>query len=130
MVNAVLRGARRITSSVVRRISRIPDAIPRRILSREEKAITAQNDIFKDKHKGQRCFVIATGPSLKGQDIMPLESEITFVMSGFWKHAALDKWQPTYYCLCDPLYFDGSKTMKEFFKSVTDRSGRSTFFAP
>jgi len=105
----------------------IPDAA---LLTPEEQAITERNSIFKDKHKGQRCFVIANGPSLKTQDISPLENEITFVMSGFWQHPVIEQWQPTYYCICDPVYFDGSEPMKKFFASMTARSKQSTFFAP
>ena len=100
------------------------------LLTPEEQAITERNSIFKDKHKGQRCFVIANGPSLKTQDISPLENEITFVMSGFWQHPVIEQWQPTYYCICDPVYFDGSEPMKKFFASMTARSKQSTFFAP
>jgi hypothetical protein len=114
-------------SRFVRIAHAIPDAA---FLSPDERAITARNAIFKNKHQGQRCFVIATGPSLKTQDISPLENEITFVMSGFWQHPVLDRWQPTYYCLSDPVYFDGSEPMKKFFTSLTARSNQSTFFVP
>lgn len=92
--------------------------------------MVARNSVFKDKHKGRRCFVIATGPSLKTQDIAPLGNEITFVMSGFWKHTVTEHWQPNYYCLSDPIYFDGSETMKKFFESLTEQCPASTFFAP
>ncbi len=33
---------------------------------------------LKDKHKGQRCFIIGNGPSLKDIDLTLLENEITF----------------------------------------------------
>lgn len=92
--------------------------------------IVARNSVFRDKHKGRRAFVIATGPSLKSQDITGLEDEVTFVMSGFWKHPVLEHWQPTYYCLSDPIYFDGSAAMKNFFDDMTARAHASTFFAP
>src|SRR5690242_4618800 len=70
-------------------------------LTAAEAEIVARNSVFRDKHKGRRAFVIATGPSLKNQDITGLGDEITFVMSGFWKHSVLEHWQPTYYCLSD-----------------------------
>lgn len=33
---------------------------------------------FKDKHKGQRCFVLGNGPSLKSAPIERLRNEVTF----------------------------------------------------
>ncbi len=33
---------------------------------------------FKDKHKGERCFILGNGPSLKNMDLTPLKNEITF----------------------------------------------------
>jgi hypothetical protein len=33
---------------------------------------------FKDLHRGQRCFIIGNGPSLRNMDLTPLASEFTF----------------------------------------------------
>lgn len=33
---------------------------------------------FKNKHKGQRCFIIGSGPSLRHMDLSPLREEYTF----------------------------------------------------
>ena len=33
---------------------------------------------LKDKHKGQRCFIIGNGPSLKNTDLTLLKNEVTF----------------------------------------------------
>ena len=33
---------------------------------------------LRDKHKGQRCFVIGNGPSLKNTDLTLLKNEVTF----------------------------------------------------
>jgi 6-hydroxymethylpterin diphosphokinase MptE-like protein len=35
-------------------------------------------ELFKDRHKGQRCFIIGNGPSLKGMDLTRLRKENTF----------------------------------------------------
>jgi len=99
-------------------------------LSPRDRHTLEANRAFRDKHKGQRCFVIGNGPSLKTQDLSPLAGEITFVMSGFWKHPIVGKWQPTYYCFADPLFFDGSEPMRQFFSSLRSRIHDSTFFVP
>ena len=33
---------------------------------------------LKDTHRGQRCFIIGNGPSLKNTDLALLENEVTF----------------------------------------------------
>ncbi|OGO39559.1 MAG: hypothetical protein A2W35_18900 [Chloroflexi bacterium RBG_16_57_11] len=33
---------------------------------------------YKDRHKGQRCFIIGNGPSLRQMDLGPLNNEFTF----------------------------------------------------
>jgi len=38
-------------------------------------------DKLKDIHKGERCFIIGNGPSLKDTDVSKLESEYTFGMN-------------------------------------------------
>ena len=39
----------------------------------------------KDKHKGQRCFILATGPSLNKIDLSKLHDEILFGVNGTYK---------------------------------------------
>lgn len=100
------------------------------------KGVLQKNIIFKDKHKGKRCFIIGNGPSLQKQDLSLLKREVTFVTNAFWRHPILGKsWQPTYYCLADPLYFkknasnvDGCKTLKEFYGRMNEKINNSTFF--
>ncbi len=33
---------------------------------------------FKDRHRGERCFIIGNGPSLARMDLSPLQREVTF----------------------------------------------------
>lgn len=100
------------------------------VLSQSEKKVLKRNQQFKDKHKGQRAFVIVNGPSLAHQDIEPLSNEITFAVSGFFKHEVIKKWQPTYYSICDPLFFNGSEQSFSFFKEMRKSIDSSTFFFP
>lgn len=93
--------------------------------------ILLNNRKFESLHKGKRCFIIGNGSSLENQDLSPLRNEITFVMSAFWKHPIIsEKWQPKYYCFADPLFFDGSKPMQNFFKSLKQKVKDSIFFVP
>ena len=90
----------------------------------------SRNARFRNMHQGRRCFVIGNGPSLQTQDLSPLGGEITFVMNAFWKHPIVDKWQPTYCCMADPLLFDGSPPMNEFLQKLSASLHDSTFFVP
>src|SRR5437762_13838485 len=106
------RGARRLLLGAGRRLVRAGEAIPlptiaaNAVLPPEDLERLARNRAFAGRHAGQRCFILATGPSLATQDLGPLVGEITFVLNAFWKHPAVEQWQPTYYFLADPLFFD------------------------
>jgi hypothetical protein len=129
--NSLFLMTRRVLRGVGTRLVTTSEKLtPKPRFSREERELLARNAEFKNKHRGRRGFVIGTGPSLARQDLTPLGNEITFTLSGFWKHAIIDEWQPTYYCFSDPLLFDGSPVMKEFFQSLTGRVTKSTFFVP
>src|SRR5262245_26416472 len=131
MVNSFLRLSQRVVGRAGRDLSRVADRIQvRPSLTAEEQRLLDQNRTFLDKHKGKRCFVIANGPSVKTQNLEPLANDVTLVMSGFWHHEVVSKWQPTYYCFSDPAYFDGSDPVKEFFQNLRQRVSNSTFFAP
>lgn len=99
-------------------------------LSSEDRALLGRNQIFRDRHKGKRCFVIGNGPSLRTQNLLPLANELTFVMNAFWKNPVVEKWQPTYYFFADGLYFDGSEPMRIFFSNLRSVVHASTFFLP
>ena len=99
-------------------------------LSQYERKLLGRNRTLKNKHKGRRCFILGTGPSIKTQDLLPLAHEITLAMAAFWKHLSVEKWQPTYYCIADPLFFDGSESVREFFGPLNQRIHHSTFFVP
>lgn len=59
-----------------------------------------------------------------------MASEITFVMNAFWKHPVIDEWQPTYYVLSDPIFFDRSEAAKDFFCNLRARIRKTTFMVP
>jgi len=96
----------------------------------EDKALLAGNRVFRDCHRDQRCFVIGNGPSLRRQDLSLLTNELTFVMSGFWKHPVVRQWQPTYYFFADPMFFDGSEPMRKFFSDLRSQIHSTKFFVP
>lgn len=56
---------------------------------------------YKDIYKGQRCFVIGNGPSLRADDLDRLKKEITFGTNGIYNIFSKTEWRPNYYLACD-----------------------------
>lgn len=61
---------------------------------------------YKDKHKGERCFVIATGPSLTMEDLESLKDEYTISMNSICRLYDDTDWRPTYYAIQDHHVFN------------------------
>ena len=94
------------------------------------KPLIPENQRLKNIHRGRRCFIIGNGPSLKSQDLVPLAGEITFAMNGFLNHPAIDRIRPTYCCLVDPVFFDGSASSERFLARFFENLRSSHFVVP
>jgi hypothetical protein len=93
-------------------------------------SLLKRNEKFRDCHKGQRCFVIGNGPSLNAQDLTPLANEITIVSNYFHHHPIISEtWRPKYYCLTDPVYFDGTEPL-ELMRDIVRAVPAAPFFVP
>ena len=95
-----------------------------------------KNKKLKDVHKGKRCFIIGTGPSIKDQDLTKLKDEYTFVVNTFWNHPYYVEVNPSYYVITDPEVFPrsserGEFNWKQFIEHLpTIKSCPSEFFFP
>lgn len=67
---------------------------------------------FKNIHKGERCFITCTGPSLTIEDLESLKGECTFGVNSITKAYPQTDWRPTYYVLVD-AYAYGEILKKE-----------------
>ena len=56
---------------------------------------------FKNIHKGERCFIVATGPSLKLDDVEKLKNEYTFGVNSIIGFFDKTDWRPDYYMVID-----------------------------
>jgi hypothetical protein len=72
---------------------------------------------FKDKHLDDRCFIIATGPSLTVADLEKLGGEITFGMNSISKIGEKTDWRPTYYGIQDLSVY---KKLKSSIQKMDD----------
>ncbi|MBE5834345.1 MAG: DUF115 domain-containing protein [Butyrivibrio sp.] len=63
---------------------------------------------YRGLHKGKRCFVVATGPSLRKDDLerLRLNQEICFSMNSIMNLYDEVQWRPDYYVIEDPKFLD------------------------
>lgn len=66
---------------------------------------------YKNKYAGQRCFIVANGPSLRVEDLNLLQErgEITFAMNRIYKLFDQTSWRPTFYVCEDELIAGGQQ---------------------
>ena len=67
-------------------------------LAAEERTLVRKNRRFKGLHTGKRCFILATGPSIRTENFKPLKNEICIATSDFYKHEDYRLIRPRYYC--------------------------------
>jgi len=75
---------------------------------------------LKDKHKGERCFIIANGPSLNDTNLDLLKGETTIAMNKIALAYERTEWRPTYY-----IYASTNVNNKVWGDSWTDAVRRS-----
>lgn len=73
---------------------------------------------YRDIHHGERCFIIATGPSLTMEDIESLKDEKTISMNSICKLYKETDWRPTYYAIQDNFVFNNMQDILRRHKEV------------
>ena len=63
-----------------------------------------RNHCLKNKHLGERCFILGTGPSLKNTNIDLIKKEIIFGVNFLYKSDLINLIKPQYYCLYDEIF--------------------------
>lgn len=79
---------------------------------------------YKDIHKGERCFIIGNGPSLKMEDLDKLydNGEICFGVNKIYKAFPNTRWRPTYHCLSDD-------DIMQMYDDDIDKESRQVIYA-
>lgn len=72
--------------------------------------------LLKDKHKGQRCFIIGNGPSLNNIDLKKLKDEITFGVNAIYTNIDKMGFVPNYYIVEDIFVAEDRKDEINKFK--------------
>lgn len=93
------------------------------------------NARYKDRHKGQRCFIVGNGPSLNLQDLSLLDGEAVFTCNRFIQSAQYHKFSSTYHLWMDYRFFSqdfntkaGSHLLNIIKSAKTEKSDPEVFF--
>ncbi len=94
-------------------------------------------EALKDKYKGERLFIIATGPSLTVEDVNLLKDEHTIGVNSIFKLYNKIDWKPEFYMSLDKQWFDKMVKAESpdfetfareacFLNSLCESSGKSS----
>lgn len=65
-----------------------------------------QNRKYFNLHRGERCFVLGNGPSLKQIDLLKLKNEYTFTVNEMFRHSQYEEMNSNYHVIADPYYIN------------------------
>lgn len=87
----------------------------------------ADNRQEHDKHRGRRCFILCSGPTILQEDLGLLKDEICMTTSTFYKYAQFQKIRPIYHCVpnLDPYVED---LAARYFREMDGEIGPATLF--
>lgn len=89
-------------------------------------------NFYKDIHKNNRAFVVATGPSLRVEDLELIKGNISFSCNKIYLAYELTDWRPEYYSVIDRLvaqnYSEVVSTLDsvKFFAGLTKQYFKNT----
>ena len=77
---------------------------------------------LKNRHKGEKCYIVALGPSLTIDDLDSINrhGEICFSVNGIFGLFDKTSWRPNYYFMSDPPEDDTCQFMKDFERRKSD----------
>ncbi len=78
-----------------------------RLLGKESAKLLARNKRFRDAYKGQTCFILGNGPSLKLETrLEELKDHWVFTVNQMYRSPVFQQVAPQFHVMQDPLFFD------------------------
>ncbi len=77
-------------------------------LPREHKQLLRANRRLRMAGRGERCWILGNGPSLREHDLLALRDEHVFVVNRFIHHEQAHLIRPRYYVIVDPKFGAGT----------------------
>ncbi len=93
-------------------------------------ALLQANAGVKDRHRGERCFILGNGPSVKALDLTALKGQTVISVSNGYLHQAFGVFAPRYHCLPQVTYSDKMTKADTvvWFKEMHERLGDAELF--
>ena len=70
----------------------------------KHREVLRTNCQLKNRHIGERCFILCNGPSVNEQDVRPLRGETVFSVSNGYRHPDYQAISPKYHCIPQITY--------------------------
>ena len=96
-------------------------------LAADKAQLLAPNAALRNRHRGQRAFILATGPSIKQQNLRPLRDEVCLAVSNFFVHPDYAYIRPRYHCVAPYHAPIAAAAWAEWMREL-DRSAPDTVF--
>lgn len=91
--------------------------------------LTAPNSSLKAIHRGQRCFILCNGPTVRRQNLLPLAGEIVISVSNGYHHPDFQKFKPRYHCVPQVTYGQLTEAdVVRWFTEMHDNLGHAEIF--
>lgn len=81
---------------------------------------------LKDSHKGERCFVVGTGSSLRYEDLELIDGEYSFSSNSIFLTYEKTKWRPNCYGIVD--YFGYKEDISKYSEANFDNYAKEYIF--
>lgn len=77
----------------------------KKLRSPQLRTMLNDNQKFRDKFKGERCFILGNGPSVKEQDLRLLQGEHIFCVNQCMRNPVILELEPEFYVCVDHNFF-------------------------
>ncbi len=111
--------------------------VSRWLLNKEFRAALSKNKVFKNTHKGETCFIVGNGPSLKYErDLERLRDHFVFSVNQIYQSPLFQALNPNVHIMVDPLYFSLDKNdpveadLSERMRLFHEQNPNIAFFLP
>ncbi len=91
--------------------------------------VLAANGHLRNRHAGQRCFIVGNGPSVKQVDLRRLQGETVFSVSNGYLHEGYAAMAPAYHCVPQITYGRMTETdVVSWFREMDQGIGQAELF--
>jgi len=97
-------------------------------VERVYRAALARNTALRNAHLGQRCFILATGPSIRRQDLGALRTETCIAVSNFFVHPDYRVIAPRYHCFAPHHPPITEEAWQSWMDEAENATGSATLF--